>query len=216
MLTNPLSGDFAAKQSLLSSGQTLATPIHAILLDKYGEAIYGWEPLTVAMEVKDDFETDMNPTVMDRWCAMQIVMGSNAFFTRIEAFFAVCNSFASGEPFFDEFNPVTLEEMAWTIAEVGMNRDMLPFSYTIRRYIKMMLEKDGYSEGKYPPIFREVFEKDPSSADIRDGLAELHNTTNLNAYIIEQMKDMRAQFNSIPGMKTLDDTILSKGLTQRR
>lgn len=207
-----ISDSDSAKISLLQSDETLATVIHAILRDKYGEEVYGWEPLTVALEVKDDFGIDIGTGVMDKWCAMQVVMGSDAFFKRIDAFLAICNSLADGVPFFEEFNPVTLEEAAWAIAEVGMNRDMLPFSYPIRMYLKKMLYSEGFNEDTFPPIFKEVFEKDPSADDIRTGIAALGNTNNIDAYIKEQIRDMAAQFNSVPDMSKVDDNILHEGL----
>lgn len=207
-----VSDSTAAKISLLQSDETLATVIHAILRDKYGEEVYSWEPLTVALEVKDDFGVDMATGVMDKWCAMQVVMGSDAFFKRLDAFLAVCNSLAEGVPFFDEFNPVTVEEAAWAIAEVGMNRDMLPFSYPIRAYLKLMLKSEGFNDDTFPPIFKEVFEKEPSAADVRAGVAALGNNNNIGAYIKDQIRDLAAQFNSIPDMSKVDDEILHTGL----
>lgn len=194
----------------LETPQTLATVIHAIMLDQYGEPVYDWDPVTCQMEVAADFKAEICPQAMDRWCAMQVVMGSDAFFRRLDAFLNVCNTFASGAPSFEVFDPVTTEEAAWTIAEVAMNRDMLPFSHTIQRYLRLRLEQDGYdvdSDGGIPAVFGEVFSERPSGTRIRSGLAAENNRTALDRYVLAQVLDMDVQFNRIPDLSRIDDLL---------
>ena len=198
----------------LESPQTLATVVHAIMLDQYGEPVYDWDPVTCQMEVAADFKAEICPQAIDRWCAMQVVMGSDAFFKRIDAFLNVCNTFASGAPSFEVFDPVTTEEAAWTIAEVAMNRDMLPFSYTIQRYLRLRLEQDGYdvdAAGGVPGVFAEVFADRPSEARIRAGLAAENNRTALDRYVLAQLLDMDVQFNRIPDLRRIDDLLKDDG-----
>ena len=49
---------FAVRQDLLQSPETMATVVHAIVRDKYGDEAYGWDMLTLAMELKADFAVD--------------------------------------------------------------------------------------------------------------------------------------------------------------
>lgn len=203
------------RKTALESPQTLATVIHAIVLDQYGEQAYGWEPVTVAMELSADFHADICTPAMDRWCAMQAVMGSDAFFKRLDAFLNVCNTLASGSPAFEVFDPVSSEEAAWAVAEVSMNRDMLPFSYSIQQYMRHQLEADGFDPkaGDLPPVFAEMFEKSPDEGRIRSsftGAAADINDRNITGYLIEQMLDMDVQFNRIPDLSRVDD-LLQKG-----
>lgn len=202
------------RQQALQNPETAATVIHAILLEQYGEPVYDWDPATVYLEAKADFNADMCPEAVDKWAAMQIVMTTDAFFKRLDAFLAVCNTLAEGAPFFGAFNPVTLEEAAWAIAEVALNREMLPFSYAIQKYLKLLLAEEGFTETAYPAIFKEVFGKDPSADDVRDSLAALNNETNLDAYVEDQLRDLVSQFNKIPDMRKVDDLILERGLDE--
>jgi len=196
----------------LETPQTLATVVHAIMLDQYGEAVYDWDPVTCAMEAAADFQAEICTQAMDRWCAMQVVMGSDAFFKRIDAFLNVCNTLASGSPSFLMFDPVTSEEAAWAVAEVAMNRDMLPFSYSIQQYMRHQLEADGFDprSGDLPPVFAEMFERRPDEGRIRSALtgeAADGNASNIEKYLMEQMLDLEAQFNRIPDLRRVDDLL---------
>lgn len=202
------------RQQALQSTETLATVIHAILVDKYGEEVYDWDPVTVFLEAKADFNAEMSAQSMDRWCAMQVVMTSDAFFTRLDAFLNICNTLADGSPSFSTFNPVTAEEAAWAISEVALNREMLPFSYAVRKYLKETLKEYGYSDKRYPKVFEEVFGRQPSSKEIREGIATLGNDENIDMLIKEQFGDMVSQFNKIPDMKTIDNLIVQRGLEE--
>lgn len=197
----------------LESPQTLATVVHAIMLDQYGEAVYDWDPVTCAMEAAADFKAEICTPAMDRWCAMQAVMGSDAFFKRLDVFLNVCNTLASGAPAFEVFDPVTSEEAAWAIAEVALNRDMLPFSYPVRGYLRQQLRADGFDPdaGDLPPVFAEVFETRPDERKIREALSTGtvagSNAANIEQYLMEQLLDMEAQFNRIPDLKRVDNLL---------
>ena len=206
------SDPFTVRQDLLQSPETMATVVLAIIRDKYGDEAYWWDPLTVAMELKADFEVDPCPEVMDKWSAMQVVMTGDSFFNRIDSFFAVSNAFSSGDPFFGAFDPVTVEEAAWAVAEVGMNRDMLQFSPTIKQYCSIILTNNGYGKGNFPPIFDVVFDDDTTLKDIKAGLVSDENGKALHQYLTENVDDIAAQFDSLADLKNVDDDLLKKGL----
>ena len=203
---------FAVRQELIQSPYTMATVVYAIIRDKYGEDAYFWDPLTVALELKADFSVDPGPEFMDRWSAMQVVMTGDSFFNRIDSFMAVCNAFSSGDPFFGTFDPVTVEEAAWGVAEVGMNRDMLPFSPTIKSYCRTILDQDGYGKENYPAVFDIVFEDNTTLKDVKDGLVSKENGASLRNYLLDQVNDIAKQFDSIKDLKNVDDDLLKKGL----
>ena len=210
-----MSDPFTVRQDLIQSPETMATVVHAIIRDKYGDEAYWWDPLTVALELKADFQVDACPEFMDRWGAMQVVITGDSFFRRIDSFFAVCNAFSSGEPFFGAFDPVTVEEAAWAVAEVGMNRDMLPFSPTIKKYCEIILGKNGYGRDNAPKIFDLVFDEDhdgTSLKDIRAGLVSDENGAALKQYLAENVDDIAKQFDSLADLKNVDDDLLKKGL----
>lgn len=202
----------AIKADLLASPDTFATVVHAIVRDKYGDEPYWWDSLTLALELKADFAIDPSQEVMDRWGAIQVLMTGDAFFNRIDAFFAVCNAFSSGQPFFGAFDPVTTEEAAWAIAEAAMNRDMLPFSPTIRNYCQIILERDGYGKNGYPPAFDAVFGDDISLKDVKKGLVSAENGEALSSFLRENVIEMAGQFDSVPDLAHVDDNLLRVGL----
>jgi hypothetical protein len=143
---------------------------------------------------------------------MQVVMGSDAFFKRLDVFMNVCNTLASGAPAFEMFDPVTSEEAAWAIAEVAMNRDVLPFSHAIQGYLRQQLKADGFDPGSgdLPPVFAEMFERRPDEGRIRSALsggAADGNAANIEKYLMEQMLDMEAQFNRIPDLRRVDNLL---------
>jgi len=202
-----------AIKELLQSAQTLATPIHAIIRRQYGEDAYDWDLVTIMMEAQDDWQVEMAPAAANRWAAIQTIMTTDAFFTRLDAFLAICNTLSTGEPYFTLFDPVTTEEAAWAIAEVSLNRDLLPFSYAIRQYLRMTLQQDGYSEHDVPDIFDAVLEPTDDQRSVRTELRAIKdspNRTNVENYIDDQLRDMASQFDKVPSLSTIDDMLAAQ------
>jgi hypothetical protein len=206
------------RQQAFQNPEESATVLHAILLEKYGEEVYDWDPVTVALEVQADFQCEMCSEAVDRWCAISTTMASNVFFTRLDAFLGIVNTLNSGAPAFDAFDPSSVEEIAWAVVEVALNREMLPFSYTIRQYVKKLLAQDGYDETDYPEVLRELLDRTPDTDAIRAAARTPDQTdsnkNNIEAYIDGQMADMIAQFDKIQDLKGLDDLILARGLDE--
>ena len=198
-------------QELLQSHTTMATVIHAMLRKKYGEDVYGWDLTTIAMEVKDDFKVDIASHVMERFAAIQTLMTSDVFFTRLDAFMAICNAFSTGDPCFQIFDPVTVEEAAWGISEASLNREFLPFAPAIRKYLKQVLDTDGYTYDA-PDVFDLVLQPDKDITSLRTLLLQIHqseNRSNVEEYIDTQLRDIVTQFNKIPTLATVDDLLLN-------
>jgi len=197
-----------------------ATVLTAMLLSKYGEQSLDWDPLTIRMEIEEDFRVSPSDETMNKICAMQIVMSSSDFFERIDTFINVCNTLSEGDPFFEVFTPLETEEIAFALATVAMNRDMLPFSDTIRRYVKEVLKDDGFSEDDFPEIFSAIYDKQPVSKEIRKDISNLIiapraadlNRQNISDMLSHHVGTMLRQFNELPGLDKVDDYILENGL----
>lgn len=200
--------DTVAKRALLQNPETLATVIGAIVRQTYGDAALDWDPATVSLELRDDFNAELDSATMDRWCALQVILTSDAFFQRIDAFTTCCNTLASGVPFFQVFDPVTTEEAGWALTEMQLNRDMLEFSPTIKQYLRVLLKQDGYDESEYPHIFKEVL-----GIKHEDG-AITENNSNVEAYIDDQLKDMAYQFAKIPSLKGMNEVMLARSMEE--
>ena len=195
-------------KSALLNPETSATLINAILTRQYGEQWLEWDPLTVYLEIKSDFRIDPPAEVLDRLAAIQVVMTSDAFFQRLDAFLPVCTTLSTGEPSFSAFDMPTTPELAWGMAEVALLRDMLPFSYAIKGFIKQVLDEDGYTETNMPATIKIAFDPTPTSLEVKQTmLAGDLNKTNVEQYVDENLKDLISQFNQIPSMSKIDDYI---------
>ena len=188
-------------QRALQNPDTLATTVHAIMMAQYGPESYLWDPVCTLMELKADFGVDVESSVIDRFAAMSIVMLSDAFFKRMDSFLGVCNTFANGQPYFQVFDPVTTEEAAWSLVEVALNRELLPFGYPVRKYLRLILKQDGYqTDEDIPDIFSEALEINPSSIDLKRELVNPVGRTALETYVLEQVQEVQAQLQAIPAL----------------
>lgn len=216
--------DSSSWQEMWQNPEATATTLNAMLISKYGEEALDWDPITIRMEIQEDFGTAPASECMDKICAMQVVMGSGAFFERVDAFRNVVNSVATGDPFFQILTPLQAEEMALAIATVGMNRDLMPFNPSVRELVRISLKGDGFDDKDFPPIFSCVFDKAPSESDVRKTLVDLlgrtsplptaseNNAMNINAMLRRHVAVTLHQLDSLPGLSSVDDKVLESGV----
>lgn len=216
--------DSAAWREMWENPEADATVLNAMVLSKYGEEALDWDPLTIQMEIQDDFGVTPAAEAMDKICAMQIVMGTGDFFRRVDAFRNIVNTIANGQPFFQTFTPLQAEEMALAIAAVGMNRDLIPFAPAVQELVRLSLKGDGYSEEEFPPIFSCVFDRHPSESNVRQQLTDLlgrapelptaaeNNIANIESLLRRRVVVCLKQLDSLPGLTSVDDSILEKGV----
>ena len=217
--------DSAAWREMWENPEADATVLNAMILSQYGEEALDWDPVTIQMEIQDDFGVAPASQVMDKICAMQIVMGTGDFFGRVDAFRNIVNTLANGQPFFQTFTPLQAEEIAIALATVGMNRDMIPFAPAVQEMVRLSLKGDGYSEDEFPPIFSSVFDRMPSDKKLRRQLTDLlgrpenelptageNNIANIDFMLKRRVVICLTQLNSLPGLSMVDDTILEKGV----
>lgn len=224
----PLSSDIidsAAWREMWQNPEADATVLNAMVLSKYGEEALDWDPITIQMEVQDDFGVTPAAEAMDKICAMQIVMGTGDFFGRVDAFRNIVNTIANGQPFFQTFTPLQAEEIALALATVGMNRDMLPFAPAVQELVRLSLKGDGYSEEEFPPILSCVFDRKPSEKKVREQITDLvgrpegdlptaaeNNIANIDSMLRRRVVICLKQLDSLPGLAKIDDVILEKGV----
>ena len=217
--------DSAAWREMWENPEADATVLNAMVLSKYGEEALDWDPITIQMEIQDDFGVTPASEAMDKICAMQIVMGTGDFFGRVDAFRNIVNTIANGQPFFQTFTPLQAEEIALSIATVGMNRDMIQFAPAVQELVRLSLKGDGYSEDQFPPILSCVFDRKPSDKAVREQLKDLigrpesnlptaaeNNISNIDSMIRRRMVICLKQLDSLPGLTSVDDSILEKGV----
>jgi len=102
--------------------------------------------------------------------------------------------------------------VAWGVAEVSLNRDLLPFEDDVLSYIKLVSQADGY-EGGYPDAIA-AYLKGPEEAGkhVREIRSNPNNDV-IDMYIAEQLRDMSYQFDKTSGFTNVDDIILNRNRT---
>lgn len=209
--------DSAQIKEALRSPDTSTTLLNAILLSRYGEDVYTWDPLTVYLELKSDFRVNPCSEVMDRIGSLQVIMTTDAFFKRLDAFIAICNTLSSGDPYFMAFDPATSEEAAWGIAEVSLLRDVLPFSYAIKQYLSQVLAEDGYSSNNYPEPINLVFSDEVTSEKIKTAIKSGDDNKNIvEQYIDEQLLGIVQEFDRIPSLSGYERNIFKADQVDER
>ena len=216
--------DSAEWREMWQNPEADATVLNAMILSKYGEEALDWDPLTIQMEIQDDFGVSPAGEVMDKICAMQIVMGGDGFFKRVDAFRNVVDTIANGQPFFQTFTPLQTEEIAIAVATVGMNRDMLPFAPSVQELVRLSMKGDGYGDDDFPPILSCVFDRSPSDSQVRGAISDLlgreqdlptaseNNIANIDSMLRRRVVICLKQLDSLPGLTRIDDSILKKGV----
>ena len=217
--------DSASWREMWQNTEADATVLNAMLLTKYGEEALDWDPITIQLEIKDDFGVAPASEVMDKICAMQVVMTTGDFFTRTDAFRNVVNTIADGQPFFQIFTPLQAEEIALALATVGMNRDMIPFAPSVKELVRLSLIGDGYDEAEFPPIFSCVFDRKPDERKLRAQLTDIlgrpnselptaaeNNVANIDSMLKRRVVICLRQLDSLPGLTHVDNTVLEKGV----
>ena len=191
--------DLAVKQAVESQA-TLATPLMAIVRKSFGDDAFHWDPTTIYLELRDQFGAEPDAAVMDRISASQIVLSGNAFFQDISAFLNICNTLAGGQPAFGLFDPVEPEEAAWSLVEVSLMRDMLPFAPTVRDYVRIMLDQDGYTDDHHPIFAYVLGGETPPLGKIIEQTLHDDQRDNVDNFITGNMEALVYQMNQIPGM----------------
>ena len=189
-----------ARKTALESPETLATVAYAILNETFEDQWPYWDPSTIYLELRDEFHCEPASEMIDRISAVQVLMTGDAYFKKLDAFLGLSNTFTSGTPAFNIFDPVTVAEAAWGLAEASFLREFLPFGPGIRMYMKTTLDVEGFS-ADYPDIFDEVLGPKKADADLIRGIAvkNLHDEAKdeIEQFLHSQLEIMVYQFNEL-------------------
>jgi hypothetical protein len=190
-------------KTAFESTATMAVVLNELMMKLYGEEWLDWDPLTVYMQLRDDYQCEPSSEAMDRLCAVQVLQVGPAFFTSLDSFLAICNSLNTGNPSFSMFNPITAAEAAWAITETSLIRDLLPFNYSIKKYVAVISKSEGVDldEDSMSVLEHIISSADPSSNVVRDLYSEaagvIADIRGMNDYVDEQLKDVASQFHKL-------------------
>lgn len=189
-----------ARKTALESPETLAIVAYAILNETFEDQWPYWDPSTIYLELRDEFHCEPASEMIDRISAVQVLMTGDAYFKKLDAFLGLSNTFTSGTPAFNIFDPVTVPEAAWSLAEASFLREFLPFGPGIRMYLKTTLNVEGFSDD-YPDIFDEVLgPRKPNANIIRNSAVRtLHDDAKdeIEKFLNSQLEVMVYQFNEL-------------------
>ena len=187
-------------RAAVESDQTAATVLRAVFEDRFGTEVFDWDPETVVLECRDEFDADMSSESLDRWSALQLAMTSDAFFSRLDGFSGVSSALASGDTYFDVFKPLQPEEAAWAVVEISMNRDMLPFAPAIKSYLRRAMSSAGYRG--IPPFMAPIFSDSPGAiSEELEGLRGAERQGGIEEFILGELDDLRFQLSEIGGLR---------------
>jgi hypothetical protein len=145
--TVKLNRDKAASKTLLVHPDTFATVLVIILIDEYGTEALNWDPTTIAMELKDDFQVALPQENFDRLMIGIHLLITDEFFWSTPNFIETCN-ILSGDLYDPRtWDPADTEEIAWGITEAMLlsppENEEEPFTPEIRAYIGEILDQEG-------------------------------------------------------------------------
>lgn len=199
-------------RAAVENPETSATLLHTLCLATFGEGWYVWDPSTVYLELKDEWQADAPATNMDKLSAIQILVGSDVFFKDPRAFSSICSTLSDGDPLFDMFDPPSAEEISWSVAEASLNREMIPFSRHIKGFVKAICKPYGFTGINLPIPIRELLEGGEVGDDGEPIMAAVMNGENIDNYMREGITQMRAQFMEVPDVKGMFKDVMSDGV----
>src|SRR5437773_2212986 len=115
-------------QQILLHKSTFATVLHAIAYRYFAEDIYEWDPITLVLEFKDEFEVELPQAAQDKLNAIISTLTTDTFYNDWAAFTAVCEALNCDHDPLGISEPLLPEEIAWAVIEVRLNdSDPVPF-----------------------------------------------------------------------------------------
>jgi len=134
----------------LTDETTYTTVLMAILWDRYGEEFLQWDPVTVNLQLRDDFRLEAPEWLMDRLNAGSVLMTTDQFHQTLTAFSAVCNTLNFGVSSPQVMVPADLDDVFWGVLEArlleGPAESRQPFSEDIAGYVGVLLSEAGVDE----------------------------------------------------------------------
>jgi hypothetical protein len=104
--------------SLLSDPETCGSVLLAVALLKYKESVYQVDPMTLILNLEDDFRVRLPEDNENKLKAILLATETTLFQHDPEAFRAVCITLWNGDPQLEHNEPLSLTEAIWGMFEV--------------------------------------------------------------------------------------------------
>ena len=158
----------------LQDENTFTTCVLALLMDKYEAEFLTWDPITINLQITEDFGVQPTDILLDKINAGSCLFTSNLFQISLPVFLNVCNVLNLGVATSEMFLPADLDDVYWGITEskllLGDEDEETPFSHDVGRYVGLLLAQEGLYE--IPPLlsFAEIDEE--QMGNLADNLTE--------------------------------------------
>ena len=140
----PAQLDPKAAYLALSDPETLGTTLHIILLSTYGKDIYESDPVDLFLRLEEDFGVEKLPEELEnRINAILMLTGTDLFYKDPDAFTAIAQTLADGDPGLDIIEPLTLPEILWSLYEAELQRGPHPMSKSVEKLVEQALEQES-------------------------------------------------------------------------
>jgi hypothetical protein len=196
-------------ETLLQSGETFASTLLVLTLDRFGnDMIHGedgpWMPETIRLEIQEKFGTSISDDNLGKLLAAISVIKTDSLFRTLSSFlFTVHNLLGDGIAW-SYAEPVETEDLAWSVMESILlsppKEDEDIFDSQIVAYCRFMLKRDGLIT---PPSVLAFAKEDEIYGDIaifgEDILQEQSNRTEeVNRYLENRQQELLNQLASLP------------------
>lgn len=130
--------------NIFQDPETLTSTVILFLVDRYTADVLTWDPETIALEVRDDFRTDINPGVLDKNAVGQLLLTTNLFHASLPDFINFCNVMNNETGLKYSWSPADSYEMTWAVAEEQLLvNEKEEFAADIQAYITTILRDEG-------------------------------------------------------------------------
>lgn len=144
--------DWRRHAATFFSGETptFGTVLVGILLKAYGGASLNWDPLTIRVQIGEDFGTDVARVPYGKMMSMINVMTTDTVYRSVPVFDTTVNSLA-GSPGDVMHDVPMVDDVAWAVAEITMADpeapripgQKTPWSSDIAGYVGLALDHEG-------------------------------------------------------------------------
>lgn len=129
---------------------TFGTVLVAIVLKAYGAAALNWDPLTLRVQLREDFGTEIARSPYGKLMALINAMTTDTVYRSVPVFDTTVHALA-GEPNDGMEELPGVDDVAWAVAEITMAdpeaprapRGVVPWSTDIQGYVGLALDHEG-------------------------------------------------------------------------
>ena len=193
--------------NIFQDPETFTSILMVFLIDRYTVEVLDWDLETIALQVKDDFHTDIHECVLDKIAVGQMLLNTNRFHSSLPDFILFCNVMCNESGLKESWSPADSYEMTWAVAEEKLLvNEEEEFDEEIQLYMSTVLRDEGVvtppdsltfikpdllagpliNQVSYDPIIYE--------ASYKEGM---ENSDSLQNYLSMQLEKWKAQLQDL-------------------